>query len=264
MVVATGDWLPRLAHRFGVRRPVQAGRGYSFSVPASRVPAGPIYLPEQRIACTPLGEVLRIAGTMEFRRPDAPLDPRRIRAIVEAVRPFLCGVDLDHRRDEWVGSRPCTNDGLPLVGPTASPRVFAAGGHGMWASCWARSPAGCWPRRSSPDGYRPRWPRWTRCGEPAAEPVTHAVTRVPAVEDIGGTAASPGGRAVEKVRDGHQIRNRAEHLAVGVDLDGSSTYSASAPSFRGGEVLGRGAPTCAYPGRSSASRARRAHRLLRL
>lgn len=132
VVVATGALLPRLAHRFGVRRPVQAGRGYSFSVPASRVPAGPIYLPEQRIACTPLGEVLRIAGTMEFRRPDAPLDPRRIRAIVEAVRPFLCGVDLDHRRDEWVGSRPCTNDGLPLVGPTASPRVFAAGGHGMW------------------------------------------------------------------------------------------------------------------------------------
>jgi len=40
-------------------------------------------------------------------------------------------VDLDDRRDEWVGSRPCTADGLPLIGRTASARVFVAGGHGM-------------------------------------------------------------------------------------------------------------------------------------
>jgi D-amino-acid dehydrogenase len=41
-------------------------------------------------------------------------------------------VDLDDRRNEWVGSRPCTPDGMPLLGATASPRVFVAGGHGMW------------------------------------------------------------------------------------------------------------------------------------
>ena len=69
---------------------------------------------------------------MEFRRPGDPLDPRRITAVVDAVRPFLDGVNLDDRRDEWVGSRPCTADGLPLIGPTAAPGVFVAGGHGMW------------------------------------------------------------------------------------------------------------------------------------
>jgi glycine/D-amino acid oxidase-like deaminating enzyme len=69
---------------------------------------------------------------MEFRRPDDALDPRRITAIVDAVRPYLDGVDLDDRQDEWVGSRPVTGDGLPLVGRTSSPRVFVAGGHGMW------------------------------------------------------------------------------------------------------------------------------------
>ncbi|MGY1662907.1 NAD(P)/FAD-dependent oxidoreductase [Geodermatophilus sp. SYSU D00705] len=132
VVVATGAELGRLARRFGVRQPVQAGRGYSFSVPADRMPGGPLYFPSQRVACTPLGTRLRVAGMMEFRRPDEPLDPRRISAIVDAVRPFLTGVDLDDRRDEWVGSRPCTPDGLPLIGRTASPRVFVAGGHGMW------------------------------------------------------------------------------------------------------------------------------------
>ncbi|ODU04382.1 MAG: amino acid dehydrogenase [Pseudonocardia sp. SCN 72-86] len=131
-VIATGAWLPELASPFGVRVPVQAGRGYSFTVPARVLPVGPIYLPVQRIACTPLDERLRIAGMMEFRGPDEPLDQRRVQAIVAAARPFLQGVDLDHRHDEWVGSRPCTPDGLPVVGPTSSPRVFAAGGHGMW------------------------------------------------------------------------------------------------------------------------------------
>lgn len=132
VVVATGAWLGALARRFGVRRVVQAGRGYSFSVPVERMPSGPLYFPAQRVACTPLGSRLRIAGMMEFRRPEAPLDPRRIAAITEAVRPFLAGVDLDDRQDEWVGSRPCTGDGLPLLGRTVSPRVFVAGGHGMW------------------------------------------------------------------------------------------------------------------------------------
>ncbi len=132
VVLAGGVHLGELGRKFGVRRVVQAGRGYSFSVPVERTPAGPVYFPAQRVACTPLGDRLRVAGMMEFRRPDAPLDRRRIKAIVEAARPLLRGAELDERQDEWVGSRPCTVDGLPLIGVTGSPRVFAAGGHGMW------------------------------------------------------------------------------------------------------------------------------------
>ncbi len=132
VVLTTGAWLGALARRFGVRSAVQAGRGYSFNIALDHLPAGPVYFPAQRVACTPLDGRLRVAGTMEFRPPDSPSDPRRIRAIAEAVRPLLHGADLDDRRDVWVGSRPCTTDGLPLVGRTRSPRVYVAGGHGMW------------------------------------------------------------------------------------------------------------------------------------
>ncbi|MFI0404577.1 NAD(P)/FAD-dependent oxidoreductase [Actinomadura sp. 3N508] len=132
VVIASGVWLGGLARRFGVRALVQAGRGYSFSVPMDRVPDGPLYFPAQKVACTPLGDRLRVAGMMEFRDPEAPLDQRRIRAIVEAARPLLRGADLDARQDEWVGSRPCTRDGLPLIGATRSPNVYVGGGHGMW------------------------------------------------------------------------------------------------------------------------------------
>ncbi|MFR9683404.1 NAD(P)/FAD-dependent oxidoreductase, partial [Corynebacterium striatum] len=36
------------------------------------------------------------------------------------------------RQDEWVGSRPVTPDGLPLIGATKAPNVYVSGGHGMW------------------------------------------------------------------------------------------------------------------------------------
>jgi D-amino-acid dehydrogenase len=148
VVLATGAALSGLARSFGVKRVVHAGRGYSFTVTGDQVPDSPVYFPGQRVACTPLhaptsfdpgatadeddAPLLRVAGMMEFRRADEPLDQRRIGAIVEATRELLPGVDLDLRRDEWVGSRPCTTDGLPLIGGTRSPRVFVAGGHGMW------------------------------------------------------------------------------------------------------------------------------------
>ncbi|MBM7459657.1 NAD(P)/FAD-dependent oxidoreductase [Rhodococcus coprophilus] len=132
VVLATGARLNALARPFGVRTPVQAGRGYSFSVLPVTLPKNPIYFPAQRVACTPLHDRFRVAGMMEFRNPDTPLDPRRVRAIVDATRPLLRGVDWEARREEWVGSRPCSVDGLPLVGATRSKRVFVAGGHGMW------------------------------------------------------------------------------------------------------------------------------------
>ncbi|WP_240311554.1 NAD(P)/FAD-dependent oxidoreductase [Nocardioides houyundeii] len=132
VVIASGAWLNQLARPFGVTLPVQAGRGYSFTVPADPVPRGPVYFPAQRVACTPDGDRLRVAGMMEFRPADAGLDTRRIEAIVDAARPLLRGVELGARRDEWVGARPCTPDGLPLIGATRSDRVYVAGGHGMW------------------------------------------------------------------------------------------------------------------------------------
>ncbi len=132
VVIATGTWFGALARDVGVKTIVQAGRGYSFTVQPEHMPAAPMYFPAQRVACTPLGDGLRVAGMMEFRKPGAPLDPRRIAAIIDAATPMLTGVDWSARTDEWVGSRPCTADGLPLIGRTRSARVFVSGGHGMW------------------------------------------------------------------------------------------------------------------------------------
>jgi D-amino-acid dehydrogenase len=133
VVLATGAWLPELSGSLGIRPRMQAGRGYSFVVEVDRPVGGSLYFPTARLACTPLpGNRLRVAGIMEFTDADAPLDQRRIRLVAAAAREFLAGVNVDDRTDEWVGSRPCTSDGLPLIGATRLPRVYVAGGHGMW------------------------------------------------------------------------------------------------------------------------------------
>ncbi|WP_280833117.1 NAD(P)/FAD-dependent oxidoreductase [Mycolicibacterium frederiksbergense] len=129
-VIATGAWLSKLTERW-VRTPVRAGRGYSFTVPIDRPILGPIYLPDARVACTPYQGRLRVAGTMEFRSPDAPVRPARVDAIVASAAPLLEGVDWAARTDVWVGPRPVTPDGRPLIGEVAE-GIYVAGGHGMW------------------------------------------------------------------------------------------------------------------------------------
>lgn len=140
VVLATGAWLPSLARQYGVRTSLRAGRGYSFSVSQptdGRQVSNPIYFPYERIVCTPLGDTgrIRMGGTMEFQPTDAPLYPQRIESIVTNAQPLVEGIDLTDRQDEWVGARPVTVDGLPLVGPTRAPGVWVHGGHGMWGMC---------------------------------------------------------------------------------------------------------------------------------
>lgn len=136
VVLATGAWLPDLAKACGMKTPLRAGRGYSFSLgvtePGGSPVANPIYFPYERIACTPVGDRLRVGGTMEFAEPDEPMHPARIDAIVAGGRPLLSGVDWEDRQDEWFGSRPVPVDGLPLIGATDVPGVYVNGGHGMW------------------------------------------------------------------------------------------------------------------------------------
>jgi D-amino-acid dehydrogenase len=132
VVLATGAWLAELARPLGVRVPVHAGRGYSFGVKAAEPLEVPLYLPGTRVACTPYRGGVRVAGTMEIRSPDDPLNPARISSIIKATRPLLTGIDWGSVTEPWVGPRPVTADGLPLIGATRAPGVYVAGGHGMW------------------------------------------------------------------------------------------------------------------------------------
>jgi len=71
---------------------------------------------------------------MEFRPADDPLDHSRIHAIVRSAQDFLPAVDWSTLAHAWVGPRPVTADGLPVIGRTRTENVFVAGGHGRWVT----------------------------------------------------------------------------------------------------------------------------------
>ena len=115
VVLAAGAWSPRLARLAGLRLPVQAGKGYSLSVRPSVVPRHALLLAEPHVGCTPFGERLRVAGTMEFSGINARLDRRRIAPILDGARGMLAPLHPEPPRDLWTGMRPIAPDGLPII-----------------------------------------------------------------------------------------------------------------------------------------------------
>jgi len=134
-VLAGGSWSPVLARELGFSIPVQPAKGYSvtFTHPPRKM-AIPSILTEAKVAITPLGDRLRFAGTLELAGLDLSVNARRVRAILNAVPRYLSDISpADAMNIEpWAGLRPCTPDGLPLVGRSEAFRnLVVATGHAM-------------------------------------------------------------------------------------------------------------------------------------
>ena len=135
VVVAGGAWTPALARSLKLRIPMQGGKGYSMTL--SRPGALPqlcSLLGEARVAITPMGESLRVAGTMEICGNDLSVKERRVEGIIKAacrVFPGLEPAEFEGVR-RWAGLRPCSPDGLPFLGQVPGhKRVILASGHAM-------------------------------------------------------------------------------------------------------------------------------------
>jgi D-amino-acid dehydrogenase len=134
VVVAAGVWSAELAQSLGVRIPLEGGKGYHVDVEARPGdPELPVWLHESRVVITPMEGRLRLAGTLELTGSDRGVDARRVEAIVAAVRRALPGFGSRRTLDVWRGLRPCTPDGLPVIGrvPDVENAILATG-HGMW------------------------------------------------------------------------------------------------------------------------------------
>ena len=116
-VLASGSWSHDLARQLGLRVPVLGGKGYALIVdPLPNNPSRPLMLVEKKIAITPRQGSLRIAGTLELVNQDFSITQRRVDAIVRGAREFL-ELPSDFKIHElWKGLRPCTPDGVPLIG----------------------------------------------------------------------------------------------------------------------------------------------------
>jgi D-amino-acid dehydrogenase len=131
VVVAAGAWSGRLARTAGVRLPLQGGKGYAAEWdPASAPVRMPLYLHDHRVVANPMGDRTRMTGGLLLDGLDESFDQRRVRAIATAAEEVL-GVRARPRLT-WRGLRPCTPDGLPVIGAhSRAPNVIFATGHGM-------------------------------------------------------------------------------------------------------------------------------------
>ena len=132
VVLAAGAWLGPLARVFRTRLPIQAGKGYSFEVRPRRMPRHALLLLDPHVGCSPLGDRLRVAGTMEFSGLNGRLDRPRIQSIAQAASRLLDGWTDPDDDSLWCGLRPIAPDGLPIIDrhPTIT-NVFFAGAYSM-------------------------------------------------------------------------------------------------------------------------------------
>jgi D-amino-acid dehydrogenase len=130
-VVATGIRSRAFADAMGDRVPLEAERGYHVMLPDPGVrPRIKISNRDHMFGMTPMEHGVRIAGTVEFAGPDAPMDERRARSLLlhaKRMYPALNGEGAQF----WMGSRPSTPDSLPVVDRASRARnVVYAFGHG--------------------------------------------------------------------------------------------------------------------------------------
>jgi D-amino-acid dehydrogenase len=133
IVVATGPWSEALGAMLGFRLPVIGAKGYSVVLPpADPHPTRSIYLIERKIAVNPHRDALRIAGTLELVRNDFSINARRVDVIVRGAKGMLNIGESPVPREIWRGLRPCTPDGMPVIGRARGRGdVWLATGHQM-------------------------------------------------------------------------------------------------------------------------------------
>ncbi|MFT3974061.1 MAG: FAD-binding oxidoreductase [Amaricoccus sp.] len=132
VVIATGPWAAGMTRALGYRLPLFVKRGYHMHYAGE--PGRPLgnWLAdlETGYLLAPMRKGIRLTTGAELALQDAPATPRQL-ALDEAVarRMFPLGARLDPA--PWMGSRPCTADMLPVIGPAPRHRgLWFAFGHG--------------------------------------------------------------------------------------------------------------------------------------
>jgi D-amino-acid dehydrogenase len=134
-VICGGSWSPILARQLQLRLPMQAGKGYSLTLPKPRqLPTLCAIFTEARVAATPMGSSLRFGGTMEIAGLNEEINPVRVQGIIKSVPRYYPDFSAEDFKDvqPWSGLRPVSPDGLPYVGRVRRyTNLSIATGHAM-------------------------------------------------------------------------------------------------------------------------------------
>jgi D-amino-acid dehydrogenase len=132
-VMALGSYSTPLARSLGLALPVYPAKGYSITVNATgwnEAPRIPIADDGRKVAVVPLGDSLRVAGTVEFTGFDTRLNDTRGRMLVEGLAGVYPNYPKAGTVTHWSGLRPLTPDGRPIIGATPFHNLSLNTGHG--------------------------------------------------------------------------------------------------------------------------------------
>jgi len=136
VVLATGAYSPELMASLGCPLPIQPAKGYHADRrrrdPAMQELSLPCLLGERAVFCSPMRNHVRFAGTLEFSGRNLNLRRDRLDQLDAAARRYFTVTDLSERVSEWCGLRPCTPDGLPVIGRVPGySGAYVSTGHAM-------------------------------------------------------------------------------------------------------------------------------------
>lgn len=133
VVVCAGPGAKQILKPFGIHLPIEPVKGYSISLKKADIgflPNRPIVDDIARLGVTPLGDHLRIAGTVEFDGYNRTVRPGRINNLIKAFKALFPNTDLPEEYAPWTGHRPMSADGKPIVDATPVAGLFVNTGHG--------------------------------------------------------------------------------------------------------------------------------------
>ncbi|MEP6892285.1 MAG: FAD-dependent oxidoreductase [Gaiellaceae bacterium] len=113
-LLAAGSWTTPLVRKLGLSIPMEPGKGYSFLLTPMGMPKHGILFADIHAGVTPLGDRVRIGGTMEFSGYDLSIDKRRITNLFELAKGYI-DLEKPDYEEPWAGLRPMTVDGLPII-----------------------------------------------------------------------------------------------------------------------------------------------------
>jgi D-amino-acid dehydrogenase len=149
-VIAAGAWSARLAAQAGDRIPLISERGYHVVLPGVVDRPNTALMPcDGKMAVTPTAHGLRVAGQVELAGLDTPPDWRRAQVLLNHARRMFPDSLPDtgdspgpQTLQRWLGHRPSTPDGLPVIGPASGcADIIHAFGHGQSGLCQAPATA---------------------------------------------------------------------------------------------------------------------------
>lgn len=140
VVVALGVDSAALLAPLGVKVPLYPVKGYSATLPViddEKAPRAALMDESLKTAITRFGTNLRVAGTAELGNARATLREQALHTLMKVLDDWFPHAAKPSSAHFWVGRRPMTPDGAPLLGPSGVDNLWINLGHG--STGWAMS-----------------------------------------------------------------------------------------------------------------------------